>query len=77
MIKGKLKKVQKLPKFNALEIIDLFVQAGFEVVVDNVEAAHVVAAVDRAVNPVEEHIVGEREVAIHPDARITPGVVGP
>jgi hypothetical protein len=37
MIKGKLKKVQKLPKFNALEIIDLFVQAGFEVVVDNGE----------------------------------------
>jgi hypothetical protein len=35
MIKGKLKKVQQLPVFNALEIIELFVQVGFEVDIDN------------------------------------------
>jgi hypothetical protein len=37
MIKGKLRKTAELPVFNALEIIQLFIEAGFEVVVDNGE----------------------------------------
>ncbi len=51
--------------------------AGLQVVVDDIEKTPVVAAVHGAMNPVVEHIVHEREVAVHSDTGIATGVVRP
>jgi hypothetical protein len=51
--------------------------AGLQVVVDDIEKAPVVAAIDGAMHPVVEHIVHEGEIAVHPDTGIAAGVVRP
>src|SRR5581483_197400 len=50
--------------------------AGLEVVVDEVDARAAVAAVDRAVLPVEEDVVTEVEGAPHADAGVAARVAG-
>ncbi len=51
--------------------------AGFQVVVDNVEMAAVISAVDGPMPVIEKYVIGEGEVSVHADAWVPAGVASP
>jgi hypothetical protein len=52
-------------------------RAGLHVVVDDIEKTSVITPVNRAMTPVEHHVVCKGKITIHPHTGIAPGIAGP